>query len=250
MNIVQVQKLFEPFGVDKREVRLYTAALSLGEASMTQLAEKSKISRTTCYELYKVLEKRGWMGSYKTSAGLRYVATRPKIVLQNLENLITETNKTLPYLNALINTGIKKPIVKHLKGFDGFAAAVAPSIETPGNTVLHFGSLDVTNKIFPVTYDHRYYMKKRIANNVILKCLYVDGMATNIQGRNHAAEKRVIRYLPATYPCEGTKVMWDNTVVSAVKVRHEIITTVVEHPVIAEMEKSQFEWLWDFVGKG
>ncbi|GEM_PF-6763953 len=76
-----IPNLLAGYGLTKKEAGLYLASLALGEATMSALARWAKLKRTSAYLVFKSLEDRGLMGSFKMSTGLRFVATKPEILL-------------------------------------------------------------------------------------------------------------------------------------------------------------------------
>ena len=52
-------KKLEDIGLNEKEARAYIAILELGEASMSELVNKSRLKRSTLYETVALLRERG-----------------------------------------------------------------------------------------------------------------------------------------------------------------------------------------------
>lgn len=60
-----LEKTLEKIGLNEKEASLYLATLNLGEAPMSRLSKEAGLKRTTAYQIFRGLEKRGIMGSFK-----------------------------------------------------------------------------------------------------------------------------------------------------------------------------------------
>ena len=61
-NLVITEKL-EKLGLNKKEAQIYLAALESGETNIEGLSKKSKIKRTTVYDIVESLKEKGLLSS-------------------------------------------------------------------------------------------------------------------------------------------------------------------------------------------
>jgi len=102
-------KIFEQLGLSQREVILYRTLLTLGPASIRNIAEQSGINRGTAYECLKEMQLKGVV-TYLPKGKRRYFAPRdPDVLLemaeekrQSLNNAIEQLkSRVIPDLNHL-----------------------------------------------------------------------------------------------------------------------------------------------------
>jgi sugar-specific transcriptional regulator TrmB len=56
-----VKKLLSESGLSKKEIAIYLSVLELGQATILQIADKSKIKRPTIYDLVPMLINKGFV---------------------------------------------------------------------------------------------------------------------------------------------------------------------------------------------
>lgn len=116
----------ERLGLSEKEAEVYLSSLSLGFASMQDIAEKSGVNRATTYTAVEALERRGLMKS-KVEEGKRlYVSESPErfrtlLCLQKkeLEEKEREFLRLLPHVLMHAHPCGAKPGVKLFEGEDG-----------------------------------------------------------------------------------------------------------------------------------
>src|SRR3989338_4249190 len=104
-----VTKILETIGLSPNEAGLYMAALNLGDAPMTKLAKQAGIKRSTAYQIFKGLEKRGIMGSFKMRVGMHFAAMSPELLYSLRKKELGDLAAILPQLKALETKKGSKP---------------------------------------------------------------------------------------------------------------------------------------------
>lgn len=236
-------------GLNDKEASLYLASLALGEANMSQLAKKAGLKRSSTYLIFKLLEDKGLMGSYKIRSGLRFVATDPELLVKKSQQKLEDLKLLLPQLTAITQKSESKPKIYFYEGKEGYLNAAEDSLKIPNITVRYIGSLTEIHKIIELDYDLKYYIPNRIKKNIYFRgLLFRSGSETEIQNRNHPAELRELRYLPEKYLHKASTMIYGNKLV-ILSPKKELITIIIESTEIAESEKKKFDLIWDLVGK-
>ncbi|OHB25256.1 MAG: hypothetical protein A2542_03240 [Parcubacteria group bacterium RIFOXYD2_FULL_52_8] len=242
-----INQVLSSYGLNKKEVTLYLASLSLGEATMSALARRAKLKRTSAYLIFKSLEEKGLMGSFKMSTGLRFVATKPEIILAKQERQLEDLRAAIPQLAKLSNQQQFVPGITYYTGKEGYMSALEDSLRKPNITLRVIGSLNEIHKVMTEEMDLNYYIPSRLKKNIFIKCLYFPNIKQHIKERDHAKELREVRYIPERYAHDTSMLIYENKVVIA-GAKNELVAVMIESEAIAASEKKKFDLIWDLVG--
>ena len=246
-----LQKLME-YGLSEREAALYLANLELGESSMSIIAKKAKIKRSTAYLTFKTLETRGLMGSLKMHNGLRFIATKPEIFFLHEERKLKELSILLPQFKDLTTNRPYQPKIFFYEGKEGYKTAVEYSLKTPNTIIRYIGSFEEVYKVVGLDYDHNHYMPRRVKNRISIKNLTFDNLSDQskkwINKEVNNKELREIRYLPIKYNFNTAFMICDDKVI-IFSGSEEKIAAVIESKEIAFSEKQKFDLIWDLVSE-
>ena len=245
----KIEDVLGAVGLNSKEIGLYLAALNYGDAPMSRLAKQAGIKRSTAYQIFRGLEKRGIMGSFKMRGGMRFAAMSPDALYALRKKELGDFASVLPQLKALEKKKGVRPKVSYFEGQEGYRLAIEDSLAKPGNLLRTIGSLTETYKTMGEEYDLKYYVPTRIKQNISIRALLFPDVRDDLAGRNHAKELRDIKWLPKKYWFEGSSLIYDNKVVT-VSGEREMITVVIESETIAKGEKQKFDLLWELLGSG
>lgn len=98
---MQHHKIIEQLGYSSKEANVYLAALSLGEAHISDIATKVKMPRSTVQVIVDRLHQDGLMNFYVMRRYKYWVAERPEKLLENLQKREAVITEALPELIAL-----------------------------------------------------------------------------------------------------------------------------------------------------
>ncbi len=110
---MNIQKVIEQLGYKRKEAEFYLAALQLGEAKISDLAEKLKMPRTSALMIAEKLQKDGLINYYVKRYNKYWVAENPNKLLLKLREVEEKLKEILPALKAMeLKTALGKPTVK------------------------------------------------------------------------------------------------------------------------------------------
>lgn len=245
----KIEEVLAAIGLNDKEAGLYLAALNYGDAPMSKLAKQAGVKRSTAYQVYKGLEKRGIMGSFKMRGGTHFAAMGPDVLFALRKKELNDFAAALPQLKALEKKEGAKPKLSYFEGQAGYRLAVEDPLKKPGTLLRHIGSLTESHETMGEDYDMNYYIPARVKQNIPIRCLWTADTKPNMKGRNHKKELREIRFLPEHCKWKGTTLIYDNKVI-ILSGAEEMMTVVIESETIAEAEKQKFDLLWELVGAG
>ncbi|MDE2079209.1 MAG: PAS domain S-box protein [Patescibacteria group bacterium] len=99
---MQPQKVIEALGYNPREAKVYLATLALGEAHISDIAEKAGMPRSTAQMIVDTLYKDGLLNFYIERRYKYWVAEHPAHLLKRLEKREAAMRSALPTLSALL----------------------------------------------------------------------------------------------------------------------------------------------------
>lgn len=109
--------MIEQLGYKRKEAQLYLAALFLGEAKVSDLAEKLKIPRTSASVIAEKLHKDGLLNYYVKRFNKYWVAESPEKLLLKLREEEARLEAVMPALKAIQTANASgKPTVKMYVG--------------------------------------------------------------------------------------------------------------------------------------
>lgn len=241
--------VLERYGLDKKEADLYLSALELGESNMSVLAKKAGIKRSSAYLIFKTLEQKGLMGSFKMKNGLKFVATRPEILLSKAKSQLQELEQIIPQLNSIAKKADYKPKITYYEGIEGYKIITEDSLKERNTVLRHIGSISELHKIIGVKYDLEYYIPTRIKGNNFLRAIYpADSFSSKIMQTSRPEDLRELRVLPEKYLHNTSTLIYGNKV-AITSTQKELFTIMIESEEIAASEKAKFDLIWDLLGK-
>ena len=168
-----LKKELEKLNLADREASVYMALLELGETSIERISIKSKIKRTTIYDVIKTLKDKGLIGTLKKKKRTLYYAEDPRILGNQLEEKKTVLNNILPQLLSMANLIDKKPNIKFFEGIEGIKNVYQDTLNYPNQEILMWGSTDVF-KYFDEDFMWNYYLQKRIEKKIWMRAIGQD----------------------------------------------------------------------------
>jgi predicted DNA-binding transcriptional regulator len=97
----KINKILQNFAFSQSESELYTAALKLEKASISEIAQKAGMGRTVAYFHIKNLIKRNIFKQVKTGKKIVISAISPTELAENLQERVGDFKTMIPQLEAL-----------------------------------------------------------------------------------------------------------------------------------------------------
>lgn len=112
MNKKEVAVLLQNFAFSEQEADLYLASLSLGKASVSQLAKQVGKNRTAAYFHIKNLLSKGALRETREGKMFRFVAVPPQELGNKLDRVVTDFKSLIPELESLQKIHTEIPIIE------------------------------------------------------------------------------------------------------------------------------------------
>ncbi len=242
-DLVEITK---NLGLTTKAAKIYLAALELGEASVQQLAQTSKLKRTTLYYVIDELVEAGILIHTRTGKKGYYVPEQPATLLKRVKEKISNFENSLELLEDKAGNINKKPRVYFLYGSSGFKQAWDLILDTKEKEyrIITAGEnfLDYVREKYII--DDIIATKKRL--NVSSKQLITDSEYARKIIAKDAKENRISKILPPVYKLPFTEIITESLVVF-ISPRFSNMIFIVENDYFAKTRRSIFEILWNSI---
>lgn len=243
-----LKKQLEKLNLTKREASVYVELLELGETTVEQISRKSKIKRTTVYDVIEELKEKGLIGTTKRKKRTLYYAEDPRILENQLAEKTAVLGSILPQLLSMASHIDKKPEIKYFEGAQGIKNVYQDTLNYPDQEILMWGTTDVF-KYFDESYMWDYYLKKRLEKKIWMRAI---GQNLGIVQKIQAEDKKYLRetrlYDFAGLPLEVEINLYGKKKIGIMSFK-EGLGLIVESEKIYTTLKTIFELNWMLLGK-
>ncbi len=180
--------VLKKLGLSDKEIAVYVALLTLGSASVRQIAEAARINRGTTYDILKFLMTEELVNYVNKQTKNFFTAEDPVRLKQLIQKKQThlreaahELDEFLPQLETLHNRGGEKPIVCYFedkKGIRTLLAEVLRVMDAQKDKTYFVYSSSALRKHYRAAYPT--YTKERIAKKIFVRAIaFGSGGATS-----------------------------------------------------------------------
>ncbi len=175
---MNLTKTFEQLNLREEHLAIYLANLERGESSISKLAIKSNVPRTTIYSLIEDLIKQGLITKTLKREKANYVAADPEVLAILLDNKQKEIAQSLnavkdnlSELKSMQNKKSNKPKVEFLEGAEGIKQAYNMTFDAKEILIqcLAENYEEVVKGKFFEEYFEKFFKKTNIRSKEILK---------------------------------------------------------------------------------
>lgn len=230
-------------GLTENEAKTYLAALELGETTVSRIAKKSGIKRTTTYLAIDSLKEKGLISAIKKRDKTFFYAEDPRKIVENIEEKKKEVEKSIPELLSLANLIDKKPKIRYFEGHDGLKEVYKDTLNTPGPEILLWASDDRID-YFDEKFVLEYYVNRRLAQKLPIRVLAVESEFMKYQHTIDVQKLRQMRLIKPGQCVFSAEINLYGTNKIAIISHRESIGLIMESQKIFETLKSMFEVMW------
>jgi sugar-specific transcriptional regulator TrmB len=240
--IEQIQQL----GFTEAEAKIYLATLELGEATVVQIANQSKLKRTSVYYMLEGLKKRGVLIQSKRAKKIYYIAIAPKELLKRTRESIFEFENSLEEIEAHQHKVAAKPRVSFLYGPQGFKHIWEMIFNSQSGEykIITDGSIFLDFVKEGYILDAIISKKKQL--RVQSQQLITDSPYARKIIAKDRTENRQSKLLPARYKIPFTEIISDDFV-AFVSPRWQNVLYVTENKDFADTRRAIFDIVWQSI---
>lgn len=231
-------------GLTEGEASVYFASVTLGSASVMQIASVAGIKRTSAYSIIESLIAMGLMTAEVAGLKKRFIAEPPEKLETILEIRRQKLQSILPEFEALYNLQGGEGFIKYYQGivgmhkaYDGILADLQPKQEY----------MVLANEEYWYNLDPEYfenYRKKRSKINANARLLLQDSKVAREHLRTQKNYNCTVKLLPA-----GVKLQTNLAIIPKKVTIHQlvqpVVTIVIETQSVVTMHREMFNLIWN-----
>lgn len=222
------------------------ALLELGPSTVSEVARKAGINRTTGYDILEILVSEGLASSLAKAKVQKYAAENPEKIIDYAQNKIKKAQdiligakKIAPELKSIYQVK-EKPVVKFYEGKEGIKRVFEDTLAAK-ETIVGYGCAEPMQKSMPEFFPE--YIKKRVNKKVHARGVLPDTPLMRKFTKNDKKELRQSRLVPKKdLDLEIEVNIYDNKVMLVSWA--ENLGILIESQKIADAHKKIFELVW------
>lgn len=236
-------------GLADKEARVYLALLTMGKGTADQIAQETKLNRSTTYVQLKQLLELGLVSTFKEGKKTMFASETPNNLDRLLEKqiLALESKKTqvaniIPELLNVFSTVGNRPVIRIFEGKEGLASMRSEVLRIRQREFCVITSVDEMAKNFSVK-ELQNFSNERARRGLKSYVLY------NVTGDDiiPLAPQELRRLPREDFPFSADIYIYGNKVSFAMTKDH-IVGVVIESASLAESMRSVFWLAWERAG--
>jgi sugar-specific transcriptional regulator TrmB len=230
-------------GLNETEAKIYLAALELGQTSVSRIARKAAIKRTTVYLSMENLMQKGLMSALKVSGKTEYYAEDPRNLERIMEERKNRVAKLIPQLLTFTNLVDKKPAFRYFEGEEGIKEVFENALSYPDSEICMMYSESYIYD-FDEKYFSEYYVPKRVGKKISTRTIIPDNAEMRELIKNNLESLRQTKFVsPNLFKLKIEIMLYGKNKMSIVSFK-EKFAVIIESPHIYQSFKSIFETMW------
>lgn len=242
-----MQKIVHKLGLSPKEEAVLLALMELGAETVTRIAQKANLNRTTCYDILERLNILGLVGYVGDRTKKTFVAEPPETLVAYLErrskqfqDRAEEVRKALPELKAIYNERGRGPRIRYYEGDAGLETVYEDTLTTH-EPIRAYASVRNMHGALP-HYFPEYY-KRRTKRGISIRAI-LPATPEGIERSKHDAEeaRQSVLVDPEKFNFSPEINVYDDKI--AIMSLAEEFAVIIESKEIAEAQKKIFELAW------
>lgn len=242
----ELQKELLAAGLSENEAAIYLTALELGETTVSRLAKKAGIKRTTAYLAIESLKEKGLISSLKKESASVFFAEDPRKISDILEARKEKIEKIMPRLLAFTNLIDKKPEIRYFEGTEGIKEVFRDSLKCPGQEILTWYS-----ETYATHFDEKFfleeYIPRRVEKKIFARAILPDNEIIRELIQNDQWHLRKSKLIPPDQYHISIEInMYGNNKVGIISYEEQL-GIIIESQKIHNSIKNIFEIMWSLL---
>ncbi len=232
-------------GFSDKETGVYFALLELGKGTVSQIARKAGINRTTGYDILDSLVAKEVISISGKEPKQEYVAESPEMIksyvtreIENKKAALLEVEKVVPELTTLHNIS-SRPKVSFYEGKEGLQKVYEDTLSSH-EEILAYASVEDIQPTLP-HYFPEYY-KRRAKKGIHIRAIFPESPEARERASLDEEEIRQSTIVPKTFGFHPEINIYDNKVMIASW--REKLGIIIESAEIADAMKKIYELAW------
>mgnify|MGYP001572833139 CR=1 FL=1 len=233
-------------GLSKNESNVYFSCLSLGSATIIDIARASELKRTTVYSVIESLKQKGLVNIEINGFKRKFVAEDPQKLEIILETRRKKLREALPEFSALYNLKGGESFIKYYEGLESVKGVYESLIRDirPHQDYLIIGNQDEWLRL-----DGEYmsdFMERRAKLPIKIRMLLIESETSKDWKTKERNFNASIKILPKSTKIKTNLVITPQRVLIHQLVQ-PIIGIVIENKSVIHMHQEMYEIIWNSI---
>ena len=236
----------EKIGLSEKEAKVYLATLELGQASVQDISQKSKVNRATTYVVLDSLINKGLCSTYLKDKKTFYMAESPEVLdsvfelqKKQIEEKQKSINNIMPQLRSVYNLKEDKPTVRYFEGKEGVRAMMKELLNSKSKVARMVYPADGLDKEF-TREERELARKERIKKGIKTKVLYTKAKGKVLS----TSDGDRIKVDDKDFPFKADIALFDNKIRIATFGK-EFSGVIIQNKDMYDTLKSVFDLAWE-----
>lgn len=239
---MHLRAVIEQLGYSPHEVTVYLAALELGGSTITEIAAKARLPRTTVNLVIRSLQKRGLMNAYLQRRRKIWGAENPEKLMIALKESEAALKVVLPELQSLRHETGVKPTVRTYGGPAEIKQIMNDIIESKHHMLAMLAWDDWTELLGKTYLDD--FIETRTRHYLRIKLLTPKSKAAVALKQKDSAELRITQFLPEHIAIGNANFIYANKVAIISLNKKRPVGILIEDEDIHHTMEVMFDNLW------
>lgn len=239
---MNLRTVIEQLGYSPHEVTVYLAALELGGSTVTDIAAKAKLPRTTVNLVIHSLQKCGLMNAYLKRRRKIFTAENPERLMTMLKENETALTSVLPELQALRRELSATSTIRTYHGAQEIKQILNDMLESKHHisAILSWDDwIDLLGKSYLEDF-----IEKRYHHYLRIRLLAPKTKNSAALKAKDSQELRVTQFLPELAAIVNANFIYDNKVAIITLNKKKPVGILIEDEDIHHTMEILFETLW------
>lgn len=234
-------KYLEKIGFEPQEAKVYLSLLTLGEATVSDVAKHAGVVRTTCYYTLQKLHEKGIAHPYVKRKVHYWGVEGPRWLASRLEEQKNSLNLIMPQLLAMQAVSGNKPSFTYYEGVDGIKDILKDILKEKRN-LLSMSSME--DAIALLGQQFRYFIARRASAGLSVRFITNRSPETVAMQERDDAESRHTHFLPPGKEIKNMHYIYGDKIAILSLNRKLPTGVIIKDPDIAHTQRILFESLW------
>lgn len=242
----ELEKSLTGLGFSPKKAEIYLALLELGEASVIEIAKKTKLKRTTVYNILPELLQEGLVKASSKGGRKFFFVEDPRSIKIAIEEKLRIANHVVPELAAIQNIIPHKPRITFYEGEGGMRDLYADTLESveQGGTIFSYTGLSDFYKLVPKEFA-RWYIDERVKRKIQIRVITPQSEVASEWKENGTRELRSIKIVDnPNFHFNADMEIYGNKV-ALISYRENFLGVIIESAEINQMQRAAFEMMWN-----
>ncbi len=238
------EEILQKFGLEDKEAKVYLAILELGSSTITPIAERAGIKRTSIYYFIDHLVELGLISKFEKNGRMNYRAESPERLVELEKERLNQLKENLPAFIDLFNLTPHKPRVRYFEGPEQVQNVIREELKCKGEA-LYIWPGSATASIGGVR-SIAEIDKARIEKGIFIKTIRYRDADINYETSAHGMEYlRELRWGPKEMKIEVGIGIYDTGKISIFSTQKENFGMLIESNELYSAMKIFHQLLWE-----